>query len=438
MIAEHEYAVVAVADLHEWPGNPRNHPREQIDALKTSFQQFGNVQTLVVQKSTNRVLGGNGRLEALRELRVKKTPVMLVDIDDARGNILNVALNGLGLNSTWNEELLKPALMHLLEVDIDPIVTGLSTDELDRIVGDIPLDATTTVSAHERRLATEVVEDEAPELPADPVSKPGDVWRLGMHTLVVGDCTTEGFKKRAKEYKPDTLWADPPYGVTFLSNSRSKAKPFTVNDGLVANDDLRGDELSAFVKSAVAYLIEMTERAYVCLAWNRIVENIAALGAPKTQIIWDKNCPGLGFGYRHQYEVIFFYGMPPRDGQSDLWSFNRDQARTYKHPTQKPVALSAKALSDAAARKAIDPFAGSGSSLMAAEQLGVQMLTCELMPGYADIIVARWEQATGREAVRQRGAAKDCVNLEALAVAMADDAKARKEPAEPAEDSEDV
>lgn len=388
-----------VASLIAFPRNPRIHPPLQIEALKSTLLKFGMISPLTVQRSTKYVLGGNGRLEALKQLGWKQVECKVIDVDDKAALLENAALNQLGEMSTWNDKLLAENLLEgLSAISVDPLSIGFEKAHLDRLSE--ALDASTSsagmsISEHVRE-AYKQPEEDAPQIEVAAIAKQGDVWLLGGHKLYVGDATSPEWLELVKAFEPDTMWTDPPYGISFKSNSRQATQQFDE----IENDDLDEEALQAFLHNSVQWARESVDYAYVCCPWKTYGVFVKALGQPRNVIVWDKGNGALGHGYRYRHEFVLFYGQLKRDGLNDVWQISRDPAQQYAHPTQKPVALSAKALSDCSARKAVDPFGGSGSSLLAAEHLGVQMLTCELEPKYADIIIARWERLTMKKATK--------------------------------------
>lgn len=187
------------------------------------------------------------------------------------------------------------------------------------------------------------------------------------------------------------MFTDPPYGVSYISRVDVERRK---DWGAIANDSLEDSDLGALLRDS----IPEAKYRFICCDWHCYSLFEGALGRPKAVCVWDKGHFGLGKGYRRQHEFVMFYGTLNRTDLSDMWPFSRDP--NYKHPTQKPVALVAKALRDVAKRgaKIYDPFCGSGTTIIAAEQVGMVAHGVELEPKYCDVAVQRWEALTGKKA----------------------------------------
>ncbi len=360
--------------------NARVHSPKQVEALAKVIGEHGFDQPIVVD-THGVVIKGHGRLLAAKHLGLAKVPVITRDdLTPSQVRAARIADNRMGELSTWDDELLALDLRETLELfpDFDTDLLGLKAS---------------FVASHVR-MAGEVEEVDTPELPKNPVTRVGDVWTLGQHVLTCGDST------KLKFSKPHTIFTDPPYGVDYVSRVDEKRRK---DWGGIANDNLAGEELVKFLRSSVP--VKEAEFAFVCCNWRSYFDFETAYGKPTSVCVWDKGSFGLGRGYRTQHEFLMFFGTLNRTDLSDVWQLNRDPRGDYKHPTQKPVALAAKALSDVDAKDVFDPFGGSGSTLLAAEQLDVPCMTIELEPKYCDVIVERWEKLTGSKATRSKSAA---------------------------------
>lgn len=360
------------AQLKPYEKNAKIHPPKQVQALAKIIEKHGFDQAIVVDRD-GIIIKGHGRLEAAKHLGLKKVPVVVRDdLTPAQVRAARIADNTIAEMGKWNSDLLASDVREALELfptEFDPDMLGLKTS---------------FVSSH-LRIHGEVEEVETPEPPKVAVTKSGDVWKLGQHTLACGDA-----RKFTLQKPPHVVFTDPPYGVSYVSRWRK-------DWGEIKNDNLAGDELQEFLRATVKLEGEFI---FICCDQKSYSAFEKAYGVPNALCVWDKGSFGLGRGYRRQYELIMFFGALNRTDLSDVWQLNRDPRSDYQHPTQKPVALAAKALTDVEARDVYDPFGGSGSTLLAAEQLGIPCTTVELEPKYCDVIVQRWELLTGLKAER--------------------------------------
>jgi len=256
----------------------------------------------------------------------------------------------------------------------------------------------------------EVIEEEIPEPPVNPITQPGDLWLLGKHRLLCGDSTkTEDVERLMNKKQADMVFTDPPYGV----NVQGKRKGSTQ---MIAGD-LTQTAIPFSFDLAVTLATKDDARLYFCggegnlYLYQKLFEKFCH-SLPR-HLIWMKN----GFtmkpnGYHNQYEIIFhgfktgggdlnkWYGARTEDAASDIWRISRDSSSTYEHPTQKPIALPARAISNSCPRDGLvyEPFGGAGSTFLASEQLGRICYGIEIDPKYCDVIVKRWETLTGQTA----------------------------------------
>jgi DNA modification methylase len=202
-----------------------------------------------------------------------------------------------------------------------------------------------------------------------------------------GDATDEKHVETLMDgKKADMVFTDPPYGKEYDGRSDAHEQ--------ILNDDLSKKQITKFYK-----LGDANER-YYCLDSERLPVLFEAQGMPKSLIVWDKGHFGMGDGYRRQYELIAYYGDYSGTTESDVWDISRDNTSEYAHPTQKPVELPARAIKNSSKQDDIvlDLFAGSGSTLLAAEQTDRKAFCMELDPQYCQVIINRWEELTGKNA----------------------------------------
>jgi len=377
-----------------------------VDAVARSIQEFGFNQPIVTDGDLN-IAAGHTRLKAALKLGMETVPVIRVPgLVGSRYTGYLIADNATHDWSSWDEELLAQIVSELnLESDFDLGSLGFDDSELTKLLD-------TSVDDEDDK------EDDAPPLPEVPFSKPGDLFILGDHRLLCGDATDpNSYKALLAGEKIDCLITDPPYGVSYMSRGKKREEW-----GGILNDDLSPDALETFLRKVltnVAGVARPGMTAYVChalgLAGVRIAFERAFLSAGfqlSATVIWVKQCATIGWGdYRHQAEPILYgwIGEGHRKikdrTQSTVWQIDREVS--LKHPTQKPCSLYGRALRNSTIRgeKCLDVFVGSGTAIIASEQLGRRCFAMELEPKYVDVSVQRWEQYTGRKAELIRPAA---------------------------------
>ena len=386
---------IPVDELHNAPWNANRVPEDVLAKVRRSIADFGVVENLVARARPEggyEVISGNHRLGIYREMGVTKAPVHVVDVDDAHARILAQTLNR---TRGQDDAEAYAALLTDVLVDMD----------MEQVLAYLPESERTITQALDAvKPPDDDGADEVPDLPDDPDSKPGEVYDLGPHRLVCGDSTDAAtLQSLMQEDRADLLLTDPPYGMAYDGGRGTKATSFK----MIANDDLADDSLRRLLVDAIGlargYCTEGAG-AYVWFTWRTFTEFVDALAEcgmkPSSCIVWDKGSVGMGHGdYRPQHEFCIYVGgswLGDR-AQSDVWATGRDAAASYKHPTQKPVALLERAIRNSSERDGIvlDPFGGSGSTLIAADRLGRRARLVELDPRYCDVIRKRWEQHNG-------------------------------------------
>ena len=368
--------------LRPYERNARTHSAEQVAQIAASIVEFGFTNPILVD-SHDGIIAGHGRLMAAQELGLKTVPVVVLDhLSERQRKAYILADNQLALNAGWDTDLLREELQDLAEQDFDLSLIGFSDDELADLLPDI-----------EELPPEDADADAVPEPPADPVSKPGDVWLLGKHRVMCGDSSDPlSLDKLLCGKTADLVFTDPPYNIGYQDMGAKFEK--------IANDKMSDAEFLDFLRSTVMPCDVM----YVCCSWqysHLFKQAMAELGKPaKSMIVWDKVNPAQNLDlYYKQHEIIFYHG--PFGGQStvrgDVWQLKRQ--RNTLHPTMKPIELIEMALEDHPKRKLVfDGFGGSGSTLIACEKTGRQAHLMELDPRYCDVIVKRWQQFTGKRA----------------------------------------
>jgi len=400
--------LVALADRIElWPidglrpyeRNPRTHSEAQVDQIAASMVEFGWTNPVLVDEQGS-VLAGHGRLLAARKLGLAEVPVIRFEhLSEAQKRAYLIADNQLALQAGWSEELLAEELAWLRNESFDLDLIGFDASELERLLaladGDSALDET---------------EDEVPEPPEDPVSRAGDLWILGNHRLLCGDATVLADVERVLGGQlADMTWTDPPYNVDYANSPKDKLRG---KHRPILNDKL-GDGFETFLHDACVNIVSVTKGAcYICMSSSELHTLQRAFGAAggkwSTFVIWAKSTFTLGRAdYQRQYEPILYgwkegsdhYWCGARD-QGDVWFFDKP-VRNDLHPTMKPVALVERAIRNSSKSRDIvlDPFGGSGSTLIACEKTGRQARLIELDPKYVDVIIQRWQDWTDATAV---------------------------------------
>ena len=382
---------MALDKLKPYEKNARKHQKADLSTIKASISEFGMSDPIGVWGKDNIIVEGHGRYLACKELGIDEVPVIHLDhLTDEQRRAYALAHNKTAEMSEWDFDLLGDELADILNIDMSDFGFDLSEDEEEE---------------------TEIIEDEVPE-EVEPIAKQGDIWQLGRHRLMCGDSTSiTDVEKLMNGNKADMVFTDPPYGIDY-SGGRAQV----VRDkeyGKLKNDDLQGEELGNLICNVFNFNKKEAD-VYICVSpimQKPFLDYIEQRGKElNAVIVWDKKQPGLGYmAYRRQCEFILFVkGKPFKKGDAtdfDLWSISRDDATTYVHGTQKPVGVSARAIKNSSKQddNVLDFFGGSGSTLIACEQLDRNCFMMELDPHYVDVIIARWEKFTGQKAVLLNG-----------------------------------
>lgn len=398
------------------PNNARKHGKRNLDAIADSLSKFGQRRPLVVTHDML-VIAGNGTLEAAKRLGWDRIAVTITpqewDYDTARAYAL--ADNRTAELASWDEAILESAVNELAQAGWD--MAGLGFQEV--------------LAAGE----VDVIEDEAPEPPTEPTTKPGELRELGEHRLLCGDSTKKtDMKTLMGKDSASAIFTDPPYNVAYVGGTADRLT--------IDNDDMSQEDFAKFLRAAYDRMFEVAKPGapvYVChpdAGASTFRDAFLDAGFLLKQcLIWVKNAFVLGRqDYNWQHEPIL-YGWKPGAAHPWFGTFNRSTVlddetpladmkkadlvqmleaareqstviredrphRSAEHPTMKPVRLVARALQNStrAQDSVLDPFGGSGSTLIAAEQMGRRSFTMELDPRYCDVIVERWERLTGHKA----------------------------------------
>jgi DNA modification methylase len=382
-----------LGELIPYARNPRTHTDAQVAQIAASIREFGWTNPILVD-GANGIIAGHGRVLAARKLSLDRVPVIeLAHMSEAQKRAYVLADNQLALNAGWDEALLRLELADLSELRFDLGLLGFGEGELERLL-----------AGDGRTGLTE--DDEAPALPEEALTRPGDLWVLGEHRLLCGDATVLAHIERVLDGRlADMTFTDPPYNVDYGNSAKDKLRG---NKRKILNDDL-GTGFEAFLHDACVNILSVTKGAvYVCMSSSELHTLqrafVSAGGKWSTFVIWAKHTFTLGRSdYQRQYEPIL-YGWPQghdrhwcgaRD-QGDLWHYDKP-ARNDLHPTMKPVALVERAIRNSSKSRDIvlDAFGGSGSTLIACAKAGRHGRLVELDPRYCDVIVQRWQAWAG-------------------------------------------
>ena len=380
----------SIKSITPYARNSRTHSDEQVAQIAASIKEWGFTTPILVD-TDGEIIAGHGRLLAAQRLGLEEVPTMTAKgWSEAQKRAYVIADNKLALNAGWNDEMLKIELDGLKDLDFDLDLVGFSDDELAKLLQEPEKEGLTD-------------EDDVPEAPEKPVTVEGDIWVLGNHRLMCGDSTSiDAVEKLMNNKIAQMVFTDPPYGLSYQSNWRVKSDKFDV----LKNDDTILD---------IAPIIELFSKGWVFIwtSWKVLpqwLEQFVSFGYPTNQIIWFKGGGGIGDlekTFTSDYETALVWNrgakiLGKRIGS--VWSINKDGASTYLHPTQKPVALAVEALDKTTntSMNILDLFGGSGSTLIACEKLSRNGFIMELDPKYCDVIIKRWQDFTGKEAVNEQ------------------------------------
>ena len=386
-----------LSDLSPYANNARTHSDEQVKQIASSITEFGFVSPVLVG-SDKTIIAGHGRLMAAKQLGMVEVPVIVLShLSEAQRQALVIADNQITLQGGWNEQLLAEEIQSLNELDFDLDLLGFDDKALDALLEPVADDGNTD-------------EDDVPEESDVVISKSGDLWLLGKHRLLCGDATQMDDVEKVLDYQlADMAWSDPPYNIDYGNTARNKIRG---KNNKILNDNL-GSDFYAFLHAACLNIVAVTKGCiYIAMSSSELdtLKNAFtdAGGKWSTFIIWAKNHFTMGRSdYQRQYEPMLYgwkegnehYWCGDRN-QSDIWFVDKP-ARNDLHPTMKPIALIERAIRNSSKTDdtILDPFGGSGSTLIACEKTGRQARVIELDPKYVDVIIRRWQEYSGNEAV---------------------------------------
>jgi DNA modification methylase len=407
----------AITAVKPSPYAARQHSRQQRAKLKSLVTKIGQVTPIIVDADYT-IVDGHAVYETLRELGYEEVAVVVVhNRDEAEIRALRLALNRISEDARWDTEKLKTEFEALLSLSFDLELTGFDAVEIDMAL------SIDTAAAN----AVEEVAAEDVSVAGITVTQPGDVWRLGKHVVACADARdADRLRDLLGDVRAAVAFTDPPYNVRidgFVSGlGKNQHREFAMASGEMSRAEFVAF-LTAFLATLKAGLAEGAI-AYVCMDWRHAGELMEAAATHALEIknlcVWVKSNAGMGTFYRSQHELVFVFkhGDAPHQNHFKLGQYGRARSNVWQyrgvnafgndrdellgvHPTCKPVAMIADALRDVSRRGeyVLDPFLGSGSTLMAAEEVGRVCIGVEIDPGYVDVAVRRWQKATGKDAV---------------------------------------
>ena len=381
---------IAISDLSSDPANARSHSKANLDAIAGSLRRFGQQKPIVVD-SSGVVRAGNGTLAAAKLLGWEEIEVVHTKLKGSEATAFAIADNRTAELADWDDDVLAASL-HGLDEELQE-ATGFVGKELDEILASLKPKA--------------VIEDKAPDVPEEAKTKRGQLWRLGEHRLLCGDATSsDDLSRLMGSAKADLLVTDPPYNVDYVGKTKEALT--------IENDSMSDAEFRHFLVNSFSAALDHLKPGASFYIWHADSEGYNFRGAVhdcgeqvRQCLIWHKSAMVMGRqDYQWKHEPCL-YGW--KQGAAHNWYSDRKQTtileyprpdKSIEHPTMKPVALISYQIGNSAAPEGLvlDTFLGSGTTLIAAEQLGRTCYGLEVDPRYCDVIVERWQNLTGEEA----------------------------------------
>ena len=410
--------MIDIAALRPYPGNARRHSRAQIKQIAKSIETFGFTNPVLVGDDLG-ILAGHGRVAAAQLIGMKAVPIVrLSDLSPAERRAYVVADNKLALNAGWDREVLVIELQGLIDLGFDLETTGFTLGEIEVVVGE--------AAEGVRHDASEGSEDDIPRVREPAVSRPGDVWRAGRHLLICCDARERmAYETLLGNERVDLIFTDVPHNMPIDSevcgSRQVRHQEFAMGVGKMTST-----EFTIFLERTLSSAAERCREgaiAFVCVDWRHAEELLAAGKTVFTELkdlcVWNKASAGTGTFYPSKHELIFVFkkGTAPhvdsfgRSGtgrpRSNVWDYPGVSSigpsrieELATHPAVKPTRLVADAIKDCSRRGdlVLDPFGGSGTTLIAAQKTGRSARLIEYDPAYCDTILRRFERVTGKQA----------------------------------------
>lgn len=386
---------IQIDALIPYARNSRTHSDAQVAQIAASIKEFGFTNPVLIDAGGG-IIAGHGRVLAARKLGLTDVPCIRLDhLTDAQKRAYVIADNRLALNSGWDTEMLKVEFADLQELGFDLELTGFDLDEIKELLAPVGTEGLTDP-------------DDAPPLPENPRTRPGDIWVMGKHRLLCGDSTSVSDLEKLTDGQLVDMWlTDPPYNVAYEGKTKDALK--------IKNDEMGDDQFRQFLRDAYTAADMVMKPGAVFYIWHADSEGYNFRGAAQDAgwkvrqcLIWKKSSMVMGRQDYHWKHEPCLYGW--KEGAGHLWAADRKQttilefekpSRNGEHPTMKPVALFEYQLlnNTKGGDQVLDSFGGSGTTLIAAEKNGRVARIMELDPKYCDVIVRRWQDFTGKIAI---------------------------------------
>ena len=416
----------SIGQLSPHSRNARKHSKKQIRQVAASIRRFGFTVPILIDVNKT-IVAGHARFEAAKLLGVNEVPTICLEgLSDAELRAYMLTDNKLTLNSEWDERLLAEELKQLSEMNLDFSLelTGFEMGEIDFRIHGLALAVDGSDPA-----------DQIPELePSVRVARPGDLWILGVNRLLCADARMgSSFRQLMQDELANMVFTDPPYNVPIDGHVSGKGA-IKHTEFVMACGEMSEEEFTKFLTTVLELLGKYSRDGslvFVCMDWRHIGELLAAGRQAFTELknlcVWTKDRGGLGSLYRSQHELVFLFknGTAPHVNNVQLGEFGRYRSNVWmypclasfgrsgeegnllaQHPTVKPSALVGDAILDCSKRGDIilDPFLGSGTTVVAAERTGRRCYGLEIDPAYVDVTIRRWQAFTGNAAVHASSA----------------------------------
>lgn len=404
-----------VSSLQGRDRNARTHTKRQIRQIANSITRFGFTNPILTDDNLQ-ILAGHGRLEAAKLLGMGTVPsIRLSHMSEPEKRAYAIADNAIALKAGWDREILALEMQDLIDLGFEVELTGFEAAEVDLILDDWRLASTDNGES----------EDDCPPLETTAsISRSGDLWLLGPHRLLCGDARySAAYKQLLGSAKADLVFTDPPYNVR-IDGHVSGLGRIRHREFAMASGEMSDEEFMRFLQDVFLRIAEVSRDGalhYVCMDWRHLYQALSAGRAVYSSLlnlcIWNKDNGGMGSLYRSKHELVLLFkvGSAPHVNNIELGRHGRNRTNVWDyagvnsfraarldelamHPTVKPVALIADAIKDTSQRSNIvlDPFGGSGSTIIAAEKTGRRAYVTEIDPQYVDVTVRRWESYTGK------------------------------------------
>jgi DNA modification methylase len=428
---------ISIHALRPQDRNARTHSQRQIRQIGESILRYGFINPILIDDD-HHIIAGHGRVEAAKGLNITTVPaVRLSHLNEAEKRAYVIADNRLAEKAGWDPEILAIELQGLIDIGFDVELTGFETPEIDLILEEFDDASPKSLTA----------DDQTPDRSSSPpISRVGDLWILDAHRLLCGDARSPAaYAKLLGGRTADLVFTDPPYNVR-IDGHVSGLGRIRHSEFAMASGEMAETEYTQFLSTTLSQAAKASRDGalhYICMDWRHLYELLSAgreiYDGLLNLCVWNKNNGGMGSFYRSKHELIpvFKVGNAPHINNVELGRHGRNRTNVWDyaglntfragrldelamHPTVKPVALVADAIKDASRRSdlVLDPFAGSGTTIIAAEKTGRRAYALEIDPKYVDVIIRRWQALTGKEAI-----------LEATATSFEDTLKQRQRAA---------